>query len=193
MPRRSFLLEVSLAILFVLVGMLGREWLLAWPNFKPVGAVCILAGLMISRAWLAVLVPLAVMGLSDLRLGGAGLGLAIGVQCGLLGQLLIFRRGKQYVWSTDRVASATRGSVFALGMVLLGAVQFFVLTNLAVWGFTGWYSSGWAGLQECVSNALPFFWRSLAGDLVFAWLPISVAVHAAAVVRVRQATACLSA
>ena len=55
-----------------------------------------------------------------------------------------------------------------LGATLAGTLSFFVLTNLAVWAFSGMYPRTPEGLVACYVAALPFLQNSLAGDLTFA-------------------------
>jgi hypothetical protein len=54
------------------------------------------------------------------------------------------------------------------GAVLLGAIQFFVVTNFAFWAFGQFYSRTLAGLSACYLAGVPFFWNTLAGDAVYA-------------------------
>jgi hypothetical protein len=54
----------------------------------------------------------------------------------------------------------------------LCSMQFFLLTNFAVWlsgarGVTHMYALSVGGLLECYAAALPFWGRTLAGDLFF--------------------------
>ena len=52
---------------------------------------------------------------------------------------------------------------------LLGAIQFFLVTNFAVWQFLGgFYPKTAAGLAACYAAGVPFFWNTLAGDAVYA-------------------------
>jgi hypothetical protein len=58
------------------------------------------------------------------------------------------------------------------GAAFLGSLQFFVLTNLALWiaavvRHNPIYSADFAGLVKCYTLALPFWGRTLAGDLLF--------------------------
>jgi len=55
-----------------------------------------------------------------------------------------------------------------IGVVtLVSSLQFFILTNFAVW-FTGyWYSKTLTGLIECYVMALPFLRTSLLGDVFY--------------------------
>jgi hypothetical protein len=54
------------------------------------------------------------------------------------------------------------------GTVLLGAAQFYVLTNFAVWAVGDFYPRTGAGLMACYVAGFPYFWNTLAGDVVYA-------------------------
>ena len=53
---------------------------------------------------------------------------------------------------------------------LLGAIQFFLITNFAVWQFLTGYSHTASGLLACYIAGIPFFWSTLAGDAFYATL-----------------------
>jgi hypothetical protein len=68
-------------------------------------------------------------------------------------------------WLADR-----RGFLRIGGTVFLGALQFFLVTNFAVWQLFGTYPHTPAGLAACYIAGLPFFGNTLAGDAVYASL-----------------------
>ena len=127
------------------------------PNFSPVAALALFAGAHFGRRWLALLVPLAAMLISDLALGFHAF---IGVVYGtfaltvLLGGLLRTRRRPLPV------------ALGALGASLL----FFILTNFAVWSTGGFYPLTSEGLVACYVAALPFFQQTVMGDLLYSGL-----------------------
>src|SRR6266853_500336 len=54
---------------------------------------------------------------------------------------------------------------------LVGAMQFFLVTNFAVWVTSiGSYPKTAAGLIECYIAGIPLFWNTLAGDAFYATL-----------------------
>ena len=55
-----------------------------------------------------------------------------------------------------------------LACSLACSLLFFVGTNWMVWMTGSWYEPTWAGLARCLTQALPFFRYTLAGDAVFA-------------------------
>lgn len=121
-------------------------------NFTPIGAVALFGGACFADRRLALAVPLAAMFLSDLAIGFHILmpvvygSFAINV---LLGRWL---RGRRTVISTATVT-------------LLGAIQFFVITNFACW--VSFYPHTPDGLLACYIAAIPFFQNTLLGDVVF--------------------------
>lgn len=49
----------------------------------------------------------------------------------------------------------------------LASFSFFLISNLGVWWY--WYPHTWAGLTTCYLLAVPFYKRTLVGDLVFGY------------------------
>jgi hypothetical protein len=56
------------------------------------------------------------------------------------------------------------------GAVLVGAIQFFLVTNFGVWAFLNSYPKTLAGLMACYAAGVPFFWNTLAGDVCYSAL-----------------------
>jgi hypothetical protein len=62
-------------------------------------------------------------------------------------------------------------TILGLGeAVLVGAVQFFVITNLGAWLFLNSYPKTLGGLVACYIAGVPWFWNTLAGDALFSGL-----------------------
>jgi hypothetical protein len=147
-----------LAIGLTLISALGRLAPHA-PNVTPLGGSCLFAGSRIA-GWLAWILPLAVMLITDPLVGGYRLS-SIAIYAAFLINVWIGRRFVQTV-TPVRVGAAA----FA------GSLQFFLITNFAVWvegslGFSRLYPANLQGLEACYVAALPFWGRTLAGDLLF--------------------------
>ena len=135
------------------------------PNVTPLGASCLFAGSRIG-GYLAYLLPLVVMLGTDPVVGTAG-----GAHSGYSSaSLAIYASFIISVWIGRRLVrtvTATRVGAAAF----LCSLQFFLLTNFAVWfqsaGAEHLYGRNLAGLLECYTAALPFWGRTLAGDLLF--------------------------
>jgi hypothetical protein len=63
-----------------------------------------------------------------------------------------------------------RNAVRVGGVVLPGAIQFFLITNFGVWMFLNSYPKTLAGLLTCYAAGVPFFWNTLAGDICYSAL-----------------------
>jgi hypothetical protein len=153
----------SLAIALTVLSALGRVLPHA-PNVTPLGGSCLFAGSRVS-GMLAYLLPLAVMAATDPFVGGFTRISPVIYACFLLN-----------VWIGRRLLS--RVSPIRVGVAaFLCSLQFFVITNFALWlgsvwlprptGHTPLYTADLSGLITCYAMALPFWGRTLAGDLLF--------------------------
>ena len=136
------------------------------PNVTPLGGASLFAG---SRVFgfLAYLLPLMVMIATDPLVGHAG-----GAYGGYTwGSPVIYACFLINVWIGRRMLRNVTPIRVGLAAFLC-SLQFFVLTNLALWvaavvQHSPIYSADLSGLLTCYSLAIPFWGRTLAGDLVF--------------------------
>ena len=135
------------------------------PNVTPLGGSCLFAGSRIN-GMLAYLLPVAVMLATDpFAYWGHGYTLASPV---IYASFLInVWLGRRLLGTSNRITPIRVGA-----SAFLCSMQFFVLTNLALWvgavvGHNPIYSPDLAGLARCYTLALPFWGRTLAGDLLF--------------------------
>ena len=125
------------------------------PNIAPVAAVALLAGAYLSRPW-AVLLPVIIMAASDSVIGFYDWRIMTAVYASFV---LTVGIG---MWL--RKKRTARGVVMAS---VAGSILFYLVTNAAVWKFSGMYQPTLDGLLLSYNLALPFFRNSLFGDLVF--------------------------
>jgi hypothetical protein len=147
-----------LAIGLTVLSALGRL-LPHFPNVTPLGGSCLFAGSKVSGI-LAYLLPLAVMAATDPFVGGFTWS-SIAVYACFLINVWIGRRMVRTV-TPMRVGAAA----------FLCSLQFFLLTNFALWFAGGvthspFHIPGFAGLLSTYALGLPFWGRTLAGDLFF--------------------------
>ena len=69
------------------------------------------------------------------------------------------------------------------GAALTGSVSFFLISNFGVWAATNMYAKTLDGLMTCYAAGLPFFRRTLEGDLLYTAVMFGLPVLAAAIVR----------
>ncbi len=166
MNRRD---RIELAVFagLVLAGSLARVLLSDWPNFAPVAAIALFAGYFFRSRAIALLVPLAVMGISDLFIGSYDWHMMALVYGALM--LPVFARGMLRRWfSVDAGATAFRATAGLLASSLGASISFFAISNFGAWLWYGTYEHTVAGVIHCYVQAIPFFRYTLAGDLLFA-------------------------
>jgi hypothetical protein len=133
-------------------------------HVMPVGALALFAGSRLRTRW-AVLVPLGAMLLSDLLLL-----LPLGAQAFDASRPIVYASFAVYVLIGRLVRQGELSPMVLGGAVLLGSLQFFVVTNFAYWLTGILYPRTLAGLAECYTMALPFYRGTLVGDLFFSGL-----------------------
>lgn len=126
-------------------------------NLGPVGAMALFSGAVIRNRVMAFVCPLLAMLAGDFFVGFHILMPVIYVSF-VISTAIGF-------WLRERHGAARLG-----GAVLLGAIQFFVITNLGVWTFLDSYPKTLAGLLACYAAGVPFFWNTLAGDICYSAL-----------------------
>lgn len=176
-PRAVPKWDWMVLLLLVAVALASRFYSATYWNIKPISALLLFAGFYF-RHWLttcfAVISIWAIMFWSDFHFGlyqwqlmvtnYIALGLAVVI--GLAVRKIAGRELKGWKWlPTLAISSLTMSSLF------------FVLSNGAVWAFETFYSRDWTGLVECYIAGLPFFLRTLCGDLIFTQLAVGAYVY----------------
>lgn len=139
----------------IILGMLTR--VIPHPaNFTAVGAVGLLAGAYGPKRWFYV-VPLASLFLTDIVIGFYSWQIMVSVYLSFIAASLLGAWGLRRHRSVGRI-------VFN---ALLSAIIFYLVSNFAVWAWSGLYAKNWTGLMQSYALALPFFRNSILGDLTY--------------------------
>jgi hypothetical protein len=123
-------------------------------NLTPIGAIALFSGAMVRDRRLAFLFPLLALFAGD---AFTGLHKLIPV---VYASFLISV-------AIGRLLQDRRTALRITGATLLGAAQFFLVTNFAVWKFLGTYPKTLSGLIACYAAGIPYFWNTLAGDVLY--------------------------
>jgi hypothetical protein len=127
-------------------------------NFAPIGALALFGGAYFSSKREALAIPLLSLIVGDVFTGFHQLIPFIYASFLVSVAIGFWVRRKR---SAPRIAAAT----FA------GAVQFFLVTNFALWASSiGSYPKTAGGLVSCYIAGFPLFWNTLAGDAFYAVL-----------------------
>src|SRR5258708_17278232 len=124
-------------------------------NFAPIGALALFGGAYFSSKRAAIAVPLLSLVAGDIFTG--------------------FHRLIPYVYASFLVSVAIgfwlrqkKSASLIGGATVAGAIQFFLITNFALWASSiGSYPKNWGGLAACYIAGLPLFLNTMAGDWVF--------------------------
>jgi len=140
--------------LLILLGFVTR--FLPHPaNFTAIGAIALFSGYYLKNKKLAFALPMAIMLLSDWKLGFYQWQLLASVYLSFAFVVLLGTFIQKKKW------------FFSFPASLLSTVVFFLVTNWAVWQFTPWYPHNYAGLIACYASGLPFIKNSFMGDLIY--------------------------
>jgi len=149
--------KIFIAVGLIAFGVLGRTVFDLPPNVELVTLSCLLAAVYLGGAF-SVLVPLAIMVVSDMAIGNNQIFIFTWTAYIIVGlSALILRRFK--VSDVNLVSTST---LFAVPSSLF----FYLWTNFGVW-YQGWYPPTLAGLTESYIMGLPFLKFNLVGNLIF--------------------------
>ena len=152
----AYALRALLAAVMIVLAAVARIAPHPW-NFTPIGAMALFSGAILRDRRMALLFPLTALFAGDLFVGLYRLMPVIYVS--FLLNVLIGR------WmAANRSVARVGGSVF------LGALQFFLVTNFAMWRAYDTFPHTLAGLAICCLTGLPLFGDTLAGDAFYAAL-----------------------
>lgn len=145
--KKYLLLPIFLILAIVLIRLLPH-----FPNFTPVAAVAMFAGVYLNKKW-AFIVPIAGMLISDLFLPTHNTILYVYgafILSGIIGIILSKHKTAENI---------------ILGS-LMGSILFFLITNAGVW-IQGAYARDLSGLWQSYVMGIPFFRWTVSGDLFY--------------------------
>ncbi|MDB9712524.1 hypothetical protein OAA78_02440 [Flavobacteriaceae bacterium] len=122
------------------------------PNFVPITAIAIFAGVKFNNIILAYIVPVSIMLISDFFIGFSSISLFV---------YLAFILITSYSYLIKK---------YSIINILLSSIIFFIITNFGVWVLPGGYPNNIEGLILCYTEAIPFFTNSILADLFFSAL-----------------------
>lgn len=156
--KENLLYRLLLALAIIVIAAALRIAPHPW-NFTPISAMALFSGAIIKDRRIAFAFPLLALFGGDLFAGFYKLGLMFLVYASFLLCVLIGR----YLQG--------RRTILRIGVgTLLGAIQFFLITNFAFWWLLNSYPKTPSGLAACYAAGVPFLWNTLAGDAFYAAL-----------------------
>ena len=152
--KRANLWMDLLLVAFLIALNVAARLLPHAPGFLPVAASGLFAARVLSIPVLALLVPILGMILSDAALPGEDWRIqAVGFADIAIPAI------------AGMATRRWRGVVPLAATMIPCSVLFFLLSNGAVWAFSGMYPLSLGGLAQCYVAALPFLDKTILGDL----------------------------
>ena len=148
-------LDLALIAFLIALDVVARLLPHAW-GFLPVAASGLFAARMLRQPVLALVVPVTAMALTGPLLGADDWRVSLIVYAAIALPALLGIASRR--WS---------GALPIVATMLTGSLLFFVLSNFAVWAFSGMYPLTLAGLSQCYVAALPFLDKIVVGDLIW--------------------------
>ena len=139
--------KILFITLFIIVAALMRL-IPHPPNFVPITAIAIFAGVKFNNIKIAYAIPISIMLISDLFIGFYSISLFV-----YLAFILI-------------ITYSSFIKKYSIKNIILSSVMFFIITNFGVW-LMGGYPKSIEGLVLCYTMAIPFFTNSIIADLFF--------------------------
>mgnify|MGYP001260266973 CR=1 FL=1 len=124
------------------------------PNFTPIIAIGLFSGVYIQKRYMAVLMPIGAMFLSDLLIGFHG------TIYWVYGSLLLVVILGMIIINKVNIINCAMAAI-------CGSFLFFFVTNLGVWLTSGFYPKTIEGIITCYIMALPFFSNTIASSLFY--------------------------
>jgi hypothetical protein len=156
--KHVLLYRTLLALVMIALAAALRAVPHLW-NFTPIGAMALFSGAVVKDRRIAFVFPLLALFVGDIFVGFYSIKVMAFVYASFLINVAIG------LWLRDRRTIARIG----LG-TLLGAFQFFLVSDFGLWLVGSSYPHTFAGLLACYIAAIPFLWNMLAGDALYAAL-----------------------
>jgi len=161
-------LKFGIIVAMVIIAALSRLLPHAW-NVTPIGGMALFGAAYFAKKYWAYIIPFAALWVSDIILNntihassfeGFVLFPSYAVWTFLAFGLMIFLGSKTLKKIT---------AINVIGTSISASLIFFLVTNFGSWAVdpTNLYTNDLSGLITCMSAGLPFFWNTLAGDLLF--------------------------
>ncbi len=134
-------------------------------NFSPIGGIALFSAAYFNKKYMAYLLPVVALWVSNL----------------LINNLFYAQYFEGFSWFANPEVYFAFLLIVLMGSSLLkkitvprlaiGALSssliFFIVTNFYVWLNTAMYAKSAAGLVACYVAAIPFYWNTLASDLLY--------------------------
>ena len=165
-------IDLRFSIIALMIVLAAASRFIFPPNLTSIGAIALFGGAYFANKKWAYLIPVLALWFSNL----------------ILNNVFYAQYYEGFVWFANPLVYVAFLLIVTIGVVFLkkvkpgrlflasisGSVLFFLISNLGSFFTFAMYPKNFAGLIECYTMAIPFFWNTLAGDLFFTALLFGV-------------------
>lgn len=154
--------------IFLIIAFAAMTRFFPMNNFSPIAAMGLFGGALLSRKWMAILLPLIAIWVSDIILNNT-------LYAHMNEGFTLFYEG--WAWQYGSYVLITLLGMFVLnknvsvlkltGTSLAASALFFLLSNFGTWASGVLYPMDMTGLAMCYAAGLPFLKGTVMGDLFY--------------------------
>ena len=139
------------------------------PNFTPIVAIALFSASYFSNKYLAFIIPILSLWLSDLVINNI-------ILSGYYKEFIWFYPG--FIWQyvsfliiaiIGLKTLKKRSFIRILGVTISSSLVFFLITNFGVWASGSMYPKNIFGILACYTAAIPFYYSTLFGSLFYSF------------------------
>ncbi|TSC92624.1 MAG: hypothetical protein CEN89_554 [Candidatus Berkelbacteria bacterium Licking1014_7] len=153
---KKFLNFNTLFGIFLIFGAALARLLPHPANFTPIAAIALFGGRQFSKK-ISLIIPILALFASDAIIGFYSIKIMLAVYLSFTTTVLLG-------WQLRKNFSISK----MIGLGIISSIVFFLITNAAVWAFSGMYSVNFSGLVLSYWYGLPFFRNELMGTIFYA-------------------------
>jgi Family of unknown function (DUF6580) len=150
-----------IVLTLIILGAAFTRLIPHYPNFTAIGAVALFGGAYYSKKWLAFIIPLAALFLTDLIIG-------------LYSQMWVVYLSFVLIVLIGMTLQGVKKPGKVILASISASVSFFLITNFAMWYGSSLYPQNFTGIMESYTAAIPFFSYTLLGDLFYVGIMFGV-------------------
>ena len=140
-----------------------------YPNFTPLCAIALFGGKYFNNKYLAYLLPLLALWISDILINNLILN-------NYFDGFILFYSGFYWQYGSfilitliGRKTLKNFSFIRLLGISISSSLLFFVISNFGVWISSSFYSKDIFGIISCYVAAIPFYYGTLSGTIFYSF------------------------
>ena len=166
--RMTEKINLRTGVIFMIIALAAMSRFFPMNNFSPIAALGLFGGAYLSKKWLAFLLPMASILISDIILNNT-------VYAHMNEGFTLFYEGWAWQYATYTliillgilVLNKQVSAFKVTGSAIFASALFFLLSNFGTWASGVIYPMNLGGLAACYAAGVPFLKGTVMGDLFY--------------------------